>query len=69
MYVYAVIQAYGTMFARTVAVFLTAEEAVRHAIATGNGALTVAEIKQIDWQEFVIPREDWATYGDVEVSL
>lgn len=66
MYVYAVIQAYGTMFARPVAVFLTAEEAIRHAIATGNGALTVAEIKQIDWQEFVIPREDWGTYGDVE---
>ena len=69
MYVYAVIKNYNTMFARTVAVFLTAEEAVRHALATGNGALTVVEIKQVDWTEFVIPREDWATYGDFEVAL
>lgn len=66
MYVYAVIQGYGSMFARTVAVFLTSEEAIRHALATGNDKLSVVEIKQEAWTEFLIDPADYPTYGDLE---
>jgi len=68
MYVYAVIQAYGTMFARTVAVFLTSEEAIRHALATGNEKLSVVEIKNTEWTEFVLDPADYDVYGDLEVA-
>ena len=68
MYVYAVIQGYGSMFARTVAVFLTAEEAIRHALSTGNEKLSVVEIKNIEWSEFVLDPADYAVYGDLETA-
>ena len=66
MYVYAVIQAYGSMFARTVAVFLTSEEAIRHALSTGNHKLSVVEIKNTEWTEFLIDPADYTIYGDLE---
>lgn len=69
MYVYAVIQAYGSLFARTVAVFLTSEEAIRHALSTGNDRLSVVEIKNTEWTEFVIDPADYPTYGDLEIAL
>ena len=66
MYVYAVINGYGYTFARTVAVFLTPEQAVRHALATGNDKLTVVEVKNTEWTEFVIDPADYSVYGDLE---
>ena len=63
MYVYAVIQGYGSMFARTVAVFLTSEEAIQHALSTGNDKLSVVEIKQVEWTEFVIDPADYGVYA------
>ena len=65
MYVYALIHGYGSMFARTVAVFLTAEEAVRYALDSAI-KLSVVEIKNTEWTEFVIDPADYAVYGDLE---
>lgn len=67
MYVYAVIQGYKSLFARTVAVFLTSEEAIKYAI-TSPMKLSVVEIKNTEWSEFLIDPADYPTYGDLEFA-
>ena len=51
---------------KTLGMFLSSETAIAWARAQGDDAVNVIEATIKDWDERVIPKADWPTYGDYE---